>query len=136
MKTDVTLTTKKIITILSFMILAISFSSLFAQKTIVKNAKTLTVKGIVSDEKEPLLGVNIILKDTRIGTNTDINGEFTFPKMLKKGDVLLFSYLGYKTQTLVIKDDTTFINLILSEDEIECFGDLADDVPYTSKQSR
>lgn len=136
MKTDVTLTTKKIITILSFMILAISFSSLFAQKTIVKNAKTLTVKGIVSDEKEPLLGVNIILKDTRIGTNTDINGEFTFPKMLKKGDVLLFSYLGYKTQTLVIKDDTTFINLILSEYEIECFGDLADDVPYTSKQSR
>lgn len=136
MKTDVTLTTKKIITILSFMILAISFSSLFAQKTIVKNAKTLTVKGIVSDEKEPLLGVNIILKDTRIGTNTDINGEFTFPKMLKKGDVLLFSYLGYKTQTLVIKDDTTFINLILSEHEIECFGDLADDVPYTSKQSR
>lgn len=136
MKTDVTLTTKKIITILSFMILAISFNSLFAQKTIVKNAKTLTVKGIVSDEKEPLLGVNIILKDTRIGTNTDINGEFTFPKMLKKGDVLLFSYLGYKTQTLVIKDDTTFINLILSEDEIECFGDLADDVPYTSKQSR
>lgn len=136
MKTDVTLTTKKIITILSFMILAISFSSLFAQKTIIKNAKTLTVKGIVSDEKEPLLGVNIILKNTRIGTNTDINGEFTFPKMLKKGDVLLFSYLGYKTQTLVIKDDTAFINLILSEDEIECFGDLADDVQYTSKQSR
>ena len=92
------------------------------------------IKGIVSDENSGLEGVNIIQQGTTNGTVTNEKGEFTFPNILKAGDILLFSYLGYKTQKVEIKDDTTFITLILTEDLIEISGALQSVKPYTSKR--
>jgi len=92
------------------------------------------IKGIVSDEVTGLEGVNIIQQGSTNGTVTNEKGEFTFPNTLKAGDILLFSYLGYKTQKVEIKDDTTFITLVLSEDLIEISGALQSVKPYTSKR--
>lgn len=38
---------------------------------------TLTVKGVVSDANEPLVGVSVIEKGTLNGTSTDIDGQFS-----------------------------------------------------------
>ncbi len=66
--------------------------------------QSYTVKGIVLDEeKQPLPGVNVVLKGTTTGTQTDFEGRFTFPITLEEGDVLVFSYLGYETKTYKIR---------------------------------
>ena len=49
-----------------------------------------------------LPGVNVILKGTTSGTSTDADGRFEFPERLKEGDVLVFTFIGYKSQELTI----------------------------------
>ena len=93
-----------------------------------------TIKGLITNEDGPLDGVNVILKGTRNGTVTNAKGEFTFPVKLKTGDVLVVSYLGYENQNVVIKDDTTFIKLALTEDLVEMIGALDVAKPYKSKR--
>lgn len=107
-------------------------SSTSSTSKVVNNERT--IKGIVSDESETLLGVNIILEGTTTGTTTNEKGEFTFPKKLKTGDVLLFSYLGYETQKVEIKDNTTFIDLKLTIDSVTMIGALDSGKPYKSKR--
>tara|TARA_R110002049_G_scaffold45022_4_gene131640 strand:+ start:9565 stop:10218 length:654 start_codon:yes stop_codon:yes gene_type:complete len=95
-----------------------TFSTLNAQQKPIKkkikqqNSK-ITVAGIVSDISGGLPGVSILLQGTNIGTETDFDGKFKFPQQLKKGDVLIFSYLGYETKKVVInsKNANTNINL-------------------------
>lgn len=64
------------------------------------------VKGIVrSDEDQSALpGVNIILKNSRIGTVSDADGRFEFPQKLSSGDVLVFSFIGMETVEFVVPD--------------------------------
>ena len=127
----------KVLSILTFLLFAtLSTNSVFAQTD--KDLKTtqteLTVKGTVSDEHGPLHEANVVLKNTNIGTSTDVNGNFTFPRSLKPGDQLVVSYLGYNTATVTIKEDTTFINLVLTSEVYEVFGDLNTNKPYKSKR--
>jgi hypothetical protein len=62
-----------------------------------------TVKGVVKDEDQlALAGVNIYLQGTTVGTVSDEMGKFEFPKKLKEGDVLLFSFVGLETQQYVV----------------------------------
>ena len=51
-------------------------------------AQEKTISGTVSDETGPLPGVNVIVKGTNNGTQTDFDGNY----MLKSnvGDVLVF----------------------------------------------
>ena len=46
----------------------------------------------------------------------------------------MFSYLGYETQKVEIKDDTTFINLKLTIDSVTMIGALDSGKPYKSKR--
>mgnify|MGYP006251405147 FL=1 len=64
-----------------------------------------TVTGTVSDSEtnEPLPGVNVVVKNTTIGTNTDFDGNFSI-EGVSSGDVLVFSYLGFKTQEITVGD--------------------------------
>lgn len=133
MKTLLTLTTKKALSTLGifmiFMIATVQFNQGHAQ------TDERIIKGIISDERGPLESVNIVLKGTKTGTTTNSKGEFTFPKPLKTGDVLLISYLGYETHESTIKDNTTFIKLSLSEDLIEFSGAPNSNKPYKTKRS-
>ncbi len=100
----------------------------------VTSDQQLTVKGTVGDDDGPLEGVSIIKKGTVIGTATDKNGTFIFPKPLKTGDTLLFSYLGYEEVEVKIDKNTTFIKLILTSDVVEMMGALQTEKPYKSKR--
>ncbi|QIE58090.1 TonB-dependent receptor [Rasiella rasia] len=59
-------------------------------------------------------GANVIVKGTTVGASTDFDGNFTIS--VKSGDVLVFSYIGFVTQEVLIENQTT-LNITLSEDE-------------------
>ena len=56
------------------------------------------VFGIVSDETCPLPGVNVLIKGTNIGTETDFDGYYTINVLPE--DILVFTYLGMETASL------------------------------------
>ena len=62
----------------------------------------ITVTGTVSDNYGDVLpGVSVVVRGTTIGINTDANGEFSIA-VPNDTSVLLFSYIGYKTQEIVV----------------------------------
>lgn len=76
--------------------------------------KRRTIKGIITDEKgEPVIGVNVTIKGTKVGTTTDINGQFT--ANVTNQDLLRISYIGYETKEVGVKDET-HLNITLKED--------------------
>lgn len=75
-------------------------------------AQTKTIKGVVKDEvNQPLFGVTVIETGTLNGVTTNFDGEYSISA--KEKSSLTFSYLGYKSQTIIVgKEDTVNINLI------------------------
>lgn len=69
------------------------------------------LSGTVRDEEgKPLQGVSVSVKNTKKGATTDEQGNYSI--VAEKGDILLFSYVGYKIQSVRIKDAIT-VNIIL-----------------------
>lgn len=91
-----------------------SFESNKAFSEVYINFQQSEITGTVLDEAGiPLPGVNIVVKGTPRGTQTDFDGNFTL--QASKGDVLAFSYIGYKTQETKVGNFTTF-NITMIED--------------------
>lgn len=77
-------------------------------------AQTKTVTGNVSDGSGmPLPGVNILIQGTTQGANTDFDGNYSITANV--GDVLKFSFLGYKSEEIIVGDSTS-INVTMNED--------------------
>lgn len=106
--------------------------------TISAQAQKIEVKGVVKAKSdsglEELMGVNIYLLDKSAITTTNRKGEFTFPKELKIGDVLVFSYLGYLKKQVTIKKNSTNITVILQEDDNEMLGAINTNKRFSSKR--
>lgn len=104
-----------------------------------KSQKLIIVKGHVSDGNTALSGANVILEGTTIGTQTNFNGDFEFPEKLKKGDVLVFSYVGFTSQKIVITDENSSskIDLKINMDMDACIlmGKVAVKQVYKSKRN-
>lgn len=74
-----------------------------------------TVTGKVQDPKgEPLIGVSIILKGTSTGVITDIDGNYSV-NVGSKQDVLVFSYIGFTNQEIIVGDKRR-VDVVLQED--------------------
>ena len=72
------------------------------------------VSGIVSDNLGyPLPGVNVIIKGSITGTQTDFDGKYEV--LAQVGDVLVFNYVGLKTVEQIV-GDATIINVTMEED--------------------
>ncbi len=142
MKTQLITTEKKPFRALAYgavlMLMALAFNPVYGQTQSSTEASQneRTIKGIITNAEGPVESASIVLKGAEVGTVSDKNGEFTFPKPLKTGDVLLISYLGYDTIEVKIKANTTFIKQMLSEDLIEFVGALNTNKPYKSKRKR
>ena len=77
-------------------------------------AANLKVTGVVTDGSgEPLVGVSVMVKGTQFGTQTNIDGEYSINAA--EGDVLKFSYIGYRPQEILVSGAST-INVVLVED--------------------
>lgn len=100
--------------------------------------KEIIVKGTVIDENGlPLPGVNIIVKGTLIGTQTNFDGEFEFREKLNKGDILSFSFLGYETREVLINSENSLskIQMEVNMDALDfvVMGKVATKGVYKSK---
>ena len=75
-------------------------------------AQTITVNGIVKDKTgEAVIGANVLVKGTTNGTITDFDGIFTLNA--NKGDIIVFSFIGYKSQELPVAEQ---MNVVLQDD--------------------
>ncbi|WP_158631058.1 carboxypeptidase-like regulatory domain-containing protein [Flammeovirga kamogawensis] len=83
--------------------------------TNVLQAQDRVVKGIVkeSGSEEPLPGVNVLIQGTSTGSTTDFNGEFSLS--IPEGSTLVFSYVGYMAQEVVVGNQSV-INVSLEVD--------------------
>ena len=83
------------------------------------------IKGqIIDSNNAPLIGVNILLKDSSIGTITDANGFFELTSEIEN-PILNCSYIGYKSQNFQTQNKLN--RIILEEsavvlDEVEVVG--------------
>ena len=78
--------------------------------------KQLTISGHVFDESnESLPGVSVYLKDRAgVGTSTDINGAFKLSA--QKGDMIIFSFIGYKKMEHIVLKDEKNLRIMLKSD--------------------
>lgn len=75
------------------------------------------ISGLITDEKgEPLVGVNIIEKNTTTGTISGIDGRYEI-RVSEGTTVLVFQFIGKVTQEIAI-DGRSEINLRMAEDII------------------
>ena len=77
-------------------------------------AQERTISGIVSEQGLPLPGVNIMVKGTTRGTQTDIDGKYSIKA--SKGETLIFTYIGYSPKSVIIQNKN-IINLELEAQE-------------------
>jgi len=116
---------KKLFSVLMFC--CFSLTTVFAQQT-------TEVRGRVTDEnKQPLIGVDVVLEGTSIGVSTDDKGFYELRNVPVGKQTIVFSYLGF--QTLKIRTDVapnpsgthTHLDVQLSEEltalqEVEVIG--------------
>ena len=78
------------------------------------------VKGVIIDKSTdfPIIGATVLIKDTSIGTTTDFDGNFILPNV-PDGATLVFSYLGFVSQELVVNNNDISIYLEPSISELD-----------------
>ena len=100
-------------------------SSSFANETIhvsipsadqTKNERNITGRIIDGDTGEALIGVSILVKGASMGTVTDVDGKFSLS--VATGDVLEISYIGYKSQSIVIGSQSVLDIRMASDNEL------------------
>ena len=75
------------------------------------NVEKLISGQVTSDEGEPLIGVNIVLKGTATGTVSDLDGNYQL-EVPDDATTLIFSYTGYEPQEVEIAARSV-INVVL-----------------------
>lgn len=78
-------------------------------------AQEKTISGLVSDESGGLPGVGVLKKGTTTGTETDFDGNYTIKA--KKGDVLVFTFVGMKTIEKTV-GDSNVVNAKMTSDNV------------------
>ncbi len=79
------------------------------------SAQQKNISGNVSDAEGGLPGVNIVVKGTVNGTETDFDGNYSIKANI--GDILIFSFVGKKTKEIVVGVNTT-INVVMEADNV------------------
>lgn len=101
---------KKILFLIFFTVISYNFS---------QNTPKGNLEGIVLDKnnKSPLIGVNIFLKDKNSGTTTNTTGNYRFENLPVGTYTIQFSYIGYekitKTDVILRPKRTSYLNIDL-----------------------
>jgi TonB-linked SusC/RagA family outer membrane protein len=82
----------------------------------IASAQDIAVQGKVVDQQNlPLPGVSVKVKNSNMATSTDTNGQFTLKA--GSGDVLVFTFIGFKTQEVIAGPEV--INLTMTEESTQ-----------------
>jgi TonB-linked SusC/RagA family outer membrane protein len=95
--------------IISILITSDLLANDFDQKLVISG------KVICKTRNETIPGANIVVKDTNIGTTTNLNGEFTLEIPNAGNSVLVVSFMGYISQEIQVNKDSK-IDIFLVED--------------------
>lgn len=99
-----------------------------------------TIKGIITDNtKTPLPGVNVLIKNTTKGTQTDENGAFEINSLSNGNYILSFSYLGFKDKDVafnIANNDTVDLKTIILYEGNEILTEVVIDGERINKFSR
>ncbi len=104
---------------------------------LVVQAQQSAISGTILDEgsAEPLIGANIVIEGTSIGTATDFDGKYQF--QAEPGVyTLVVSYLGYtdkKISEVEFKaDETTYLDITMSDNTVDLLGE-GEEIVVTAK---
>ena len=91
------------------LVLALAFYA-----TIALVAQT-SISGVINDAElgDPLIGANIIIEGTSIGTSTDLDGAFSITSAEPLPWIVEVSYTGFSTQTIQITDNQSNLTIAL-----------------------
>ena len=80
-----------------------------------------TLGGAVIDSKsnQPIPGVNVVIQGSINGVQTDFDGKYKLPKV-NKGDKIVFSIIGYKSQTISFNNQQSiYVSLVEESNELK-----------------
>ncbi|WP_111309828.1 SusC/RagA family TonB-linked outer membrane protein [Confluentibacter sediminis] len=97
----------------AIMLRTIMFSAMMLGMFSFAQAQTVTGK-VIDANGVPLLGVNVLLKNTNTGTVTDFDGQYQLSIGGQSNATLTFSYIGYETKEIVVAGKTV-VNVTLNE---------------------
>ena len=80
------------------------------------DSEAVTISGRVNSNNDFLAGVAIVIKGSSRGTVTDKDGRFSIK--VKKGDVLSFSFIGYRTVEYKVAKATDDVTVVLEQEAI------------------
>lgn len=91
------------------------------------------VRGLVSDQTGmPLPGVTVIVKGKNRGTTTNIDGKYSIA--IEQGDVLVFSFIGFKTHEEPVNGRREI--LVVMEEDISSLGEVQINAGYYNTTKR
>ena len=88
-------------------------------------AQQMTVKGVVTDGQEPIIGATVKVKGEQGGAITDFDGNYSI--RANKGQVLVFTYVGYREKEVTVtssQHDVVLVedNALLNEVVVVGYG--------------
>jgi TonB-linked SusC/RagA family outer membrane protein len=101
---------RKIIHLFVFLFMLIVPQSFWAQSFVVKGQVTS------HEDNEPLIGVAIMQEGTTNGVVTDFDGNYAIELKGVDKAVLVFSYIGMKTQLHTVNNSTGVLNVVMQSD--------------------
>lgn len=107
------------------------------RKTIIhpQAQKKMAIKGVVKDKAgESLPGVAVLIKGTRLGVSTDIDGKFELLVPEMKDIALLFTFIGMKPQETPYKGETE-LTIVMEPQVIEMEEAVATGIFSKAKES-
>ena len=102
----------------------IIFLTIFTAPFLVCAHELGSIRGKVIDTKtkESIIGVNIVLANTMLGTSTNINGNFEFRNLHQGEYQMIISHIGYKSvskQVQVVVDEVTIVKILMEESQTD-----------------
>lgn len=101
---------RKIIHLFVFLFMLIVPQSFWAQSFVVKGQVTS------HEDNEPLIGVAIMQEGTTNGVVTDFDGNYAIELKGVDKAVLVFSYIGMKTQLHTVNNSTGILDIVMQSD--------------------
>ena len=94
-------------------------------------AQDRVVSGVVSDNNGlPIPGVNVLVKGTNLGTQTDMDGKYSIKATPTQ--TLIFNFIGMKTQEIVASSSS--INVKMKDDAVELEGVVVTALQYKKRK--
>ncbi len=83
---------------------------------------------------EPLVGVTVAVKNTNVGTATDIDGKYVI-QVPPGSTTLVYSYIGYRNEEREVSGSNSVLNVVLEESASELDEVIVSGLATTVKRS-